>query len=52
MSSSAATEDGAALGTLGLDAPRLLELATAAGFTRFRQTEVEDSFNAYYELRP
>lgn len=52
MSSSAATEDGAALGTLGLDAPKLLELATAAGFTRFRQTEVEDSFNAYYELRP
>lgn len=52
MSSSAATEDGAALGTLGLDAPKLQELAMAAGFTRFRQTEVEDAFNAYYELRP
>ena len=52
MSSSAATKDGAALGTLGLDAPKLRELAGAAGFTRFRQTDVEDPFNAYYELRP
>ena len=52
MSSSAATKDGAALGTLGLDAPKLQELAGAAGFTRVRQMEVEDSFNAYYELRP
>ena len=24
----------------------------AAGFTRFRTTEVEDPMNAYYEIRP
>jgi ubiquinone/menaquinone biosynthesis C-methylase UbiE len=52
MSSSAATEDGAALGTLGLDAPKLHELAAAAGFTRFRQTKIDDPLHAYYELRP
>ena len=43
---------GVGLGALGLSEAVLRDLATRAGFTRFRRTDVADPFNAYYELRP
>ncbi|MGH2609898.1 MAG: class I SAM-dependent methyltransferase [Tepidiformaceae bacterium] len=53
MASSASTEDGLALGTVGLPEPRMRELVTAAGFSRFeRVAGLEHPFNAYYEARP
>ena len=52
MSSSLSEEGGAGLGTLGLPPSKLEAMGREAGFTRFRITEVEDAFNAYYELRP
>lgn len=44
--------DGAGLGTLGLHEGRARELATAAGFTRFRRLSVDHSYLAFYEIRP
>lgn len=53
MASSASTADGLALGTVGLPEPRMRELVTAAGFSRFeRVAGLEHPFNAYYEARP
>jgi SAM-dependent methyltransferase len=52
MSSGLSEEGGAGLGTFGLPASKLEAMAQEAGFTRFRITDVEDPFNAYYELRP
>ena len=52
MSSGLCEEGGAGLGTFGLHESLLREMATEAGFTRFRRTEVTDIVNAYYELRP
>ena len=43
---------GAGLGTFGLPEPRMRELATSAGFTRFRKVELDSPVNAYYEARP
>jgi hypothetical protein len=40
------------LGTLGLPESRARELATAAGFTRFRRLAVDHSVNAFFEIRP
>jgi 2-polyprenyl-3-methyl-5-hydroxy-6-metoxy-1,4-benzoquinol methylase len=52
MASSASTSDGLALGTYGLPEPRMRELASEAGFTRFsRVPGLEHPFNAYYEVR-
>lgn len=52
LSSATSEEGGAGLGPLGLSEEVLRGIATATGFTRFRRTEVQDPFNAYYELRP
>jgi len=53
MASSASTPDGLALGTTGLPEPRMRELMTAAGFSRFQRVAgLEHPFNAYYEVRP
>ncbi len=52
MSSALSTPDGAGLGTLGLPESRAREMATAAGFTRFRTLDVDHSVNAFYEVRP
>ncbi len=52
MSSALSSTDGAGLGTLGLPASRAREMAEAAGFTRFRQLDVDHSINAFYEIRP
>jgi SAM-dependent methyltransferase len=43
---------GEGLGTLGLHAHKLEELATAAGFGAVRQVDLENPFNNLYELRP
>ena len=53
MASSASTPDGLALGTVGLPEPKMRELVTAAGFSRFQRVAgLEHPFNAYYEARP
>ena len=53
MASSASTPDGLALGTTGLPEPKMRELVTYAGFTRFQRVPgLEHPFNAYYEARP
>jgi hypothetical protein len=52
MASAMSTPDGMGLGTLGLDPATLAEMATAAGFTRFVQHEVDDPTNLYYDIRP
>jgi 2-polyprenyl-3-methyl-5-hydroxy-6-metoxy-1,4-benzoquinol methylase len=41
---------GAGLGTLGLPAARLRELAARAGFARVRQVAMDNPFNSLYEL--
>ena len=43
-------EGGEGLGTLGLPAPVLRQLAGKAGFTRVRQVEMDNPFNSLYEL--
>lgn len=52
MSSALSEEGGAGLGTLGLSEDRAREMATAAGFTRFRRLDVDHGINAFYEVRP
>ena len=52
MSSAMSEHGGAGLGTLGLPESRAREMATAAGFTRFRRLDVDHSVNAFYEIRP
>lgn len=52
MSSAMSEPDGEGLGTLGLPESRAREMATEAGFTRFRRLDVEHSVNAFYEIRP
>jgi len=52
LASSASTPDGLALGTVGLPEPRMRELVTAVGFSRFQSVAgLEHPFNAYYEAR-
>ena len=43
-------EGGEGLGTLGLPAPVLRQLAGKAGFTHVRQVEMDNPFNSLYEL--
>jgi 2-polyprenyl-3-methyl-5-hydroxy-6-metoxy-1,4-benzoquinol methylase len=43
---------GAGLGTLGLPEPAMRELASAAGFTRFRRLDLRYPPHAFYEARP
>jgi len=52
LSSSLSEPGGAGLGTLGLSADRAEAMARDAGFTRFRQLEVDHPVNAFYEVRP
>ena len=52
MSSAMSAPDGAGLGTLGLSENVARTMSTAAGFTRFRRVTVENSVNAFYEIRP
>lgn len=52
LSSSLSEPGGAGLGTLGLPAAKAEAMATEAGFTRFRQLDVEHPVNAFYEIRP
>lgn len=53
MSASSATEDGLALGTVGLPEPKMRELVMNAGFSSFeRVSGLEHPFNAYYIARP
>ena len=52
MSSAMSTVGGAGLGTLGLPESKAREMASAAGFSRFRKLDIEHSLNAFYEVRP
>jgi len=52
MSSALSEPGGAGLGTLGLPASKAEAMARDAGFTRFRQLEVDHPINAFYEIRP
>jgi len=53
LASSASTPDGLALGTVGLPEPKMRELVTTAGFSRFQRVAgLEHPFNAYYEAQP
>jgi 2-polyprenyl-3-methyl-5-hydroxy-6-metoxy-1,4-benzoquinol methylase len=52
MSSALSEPGGAGLGTLGLSENRAREMASIAGFTRFRRLDIDHSVNAFYEVRP
>ena len=53
LQSSASTDDGLALGTLGLPEPEMRKLVTNAGFSSFERVQgIEHPFNAYYVARP
>ena len=52
MSSAMSAPDGAGLGTLGLSENKAREMSAAAGFTRFRRLDIQNSVNAFYEVRP
>jgi len=52
MSSGLSEPGGAGLGTLGLSEAKAREIATNAGFTRFRRLDVDHPTNAFYEVRP
>lgn len=52
MSSAMSSVGGAGLGTLGLPESKAREMASAAGFSRFRKLDIEHSLNAFYEVRP
>jgi 2-polyprenyl-3-methyl-5-hydroxy-6-metoxy-1,4-benzoquinol methylase len=51
MASALSEPGGAGLGTLGLPESRARELATGAGFTRFRRLSIDHSVNAFFEIR-
>ena len=53
LQSSAASDDGLRLGTLGLPEPEMEKLVRGAGFSRFeRVSGIEHPLNAYYVARP
>ena len=52
MSSALSEPGGAGLGTLGLPEGKAREMASTAGFTRFRTLDVDHAVNAFYEVRP
>lgn len=52
LSSALSHPEGAGLGTLGFSEPVAREMATAAGFTRFKRHDFNNPVNAYYEVRP
>lgn len=52
LPSSASTQDGLALGAVGLPEPRMRELVEAAGFRTFREVPLEHPMNAFYVAYP
>ena len=52
LSSSLSEPGGAGLGSFGLPEPKIRELVSAAGFSRFRRLDLPNPINAYYEVRP
>ena len=52
MSCALSEPDGEGLGTLGLSESRARQMATDAGFTRFRRLDIDHAVNAFYEVRP
>jgi SAM-dependent methyltransferase len=52
MSSALSEPGGAGLGTLGFHEAVARRMTADAGFTRFKQLELDNPFNAYYEVRP
>ncbi len=52
MSSAMSAADGAGLGTLGLSENKARRMAAEAGFTRFQRLAIDNSINAFYEIRP
>jgi SAM-dependent methyltransferase len=52
MASALSAPGGAGLGTLGLPESTARDLATTAGFSRFRRLAVDHSVNAFFEIRP
>jgi SAM-dependent methyltransferase len=52
LSSGLAERGGAGLGTLGLPESKARQLASDAGFTRFRRLAVDHPVEAFYEIRP
>jgi len=52
MSSALSEPDGEGLGTLGLPEAKAREMASAAGFGRFRTLGVRHNLNAFYEIKP
>ena len=52
MSSAMSEPDGEGLGTLGLPASKVREMADDAGFTRVRTLDVQHPMNEFYEVRP
>jgi 2-polyprenyl-3-methyl-5-hydroxy-6-metoxy-1,4-benzoquinol methylase len=51
MSSALSEPDGAGLGTLGLPASKARQMSATAGFSQFRQMDVDHSVNSFYEVR-
>ena len=52
MSSALSEPGGAGLGTLGFNPEVAERMVREAGFTRFRQHDLDDPSNLYYEVRP
>jgi Methyltransferase domain len=52
MSSALSEPEGAGLGTLGMSENRARQMATSAGFSRFRTIDLDSPVNAFYEIRP
>ena len=52
MSSALSEPGGEGLGTLGFHAELAREMTAAAGFTRFRELELEHPVNAFYAVQP
>jgi 2-polyprenyl-3-methyl-5-hydroxy-6-metoxy-1,4-benzoquinol methylase len=51
LASATSEPGGAGLGTVGLHADLLQEMARSAGFTRFATHDIDDPANLYYEIR-
>ena len=51
MSSALSEPGGAGLGTLGLPASKAEEMASEAGFSRFRRLDIDHSVNSFYDIR-
>jgi len=52
LQSAMSEPDGAGYGAFGLPASAMQQLTEKAGFTRFRQLDIDHPMNSYYEVRP